>query len=221
MHQEQRSQRSRAHVLESALKLFSRRGYRATSMRDIARSARVSTGNVYHHFKSKQAIFQALLDQYWAAIDSPEFPVNRALASGAFPEDLEEVGRATRESVARYRRYVALIYVDVVEFEGSHIRKFYSDMAKRFERFADRHRDTLKVEGRLRNGLTAGSAIMLATRIFLNYFAVEILFGVKDHLGKTSEEALREIADVLRHGMLKETPGADYCLLTTSPDTSL
>ncbi len=193
-------------MLESALKLFSRRGYRATSMRDIARGARVSTGNVYHHFKSKQAIFQALLDQYWQAIDSPDFPVNRALAGGAFPEDLEEVGRATRESVTRFRRYVALIYVDVVEFEGIHIRKFYSDMATRFERFAERHRNTLRAEGRLRDGLSPGSAIMLATRIFLNYFAVEVLFGVKDHFGKTSEEALRQIADVLRHGMLKELP---------------
>jgi len=208
MDQEQKSQRSRGRVLESALKLFSRRGYRATSMRDIARGAHVSTGNVYHHFKSKQAIFQALLDQYWQAIDSPDFPVNRALAGGAFPEDLEEVGRATRESITRFRRYVALIYVDVVEFEGIHIRKFYSDMAKRFERFAERHRETLKAEGRLRDGLTAGSAIMLATRIFLNYFAVEILFGVKDHFGKTSEEALGEIADVLRHGMLKQLPAA-------------
>ncbi len=209
MNQTERSQRSRAQVLDSALKLFSRRGYRATSMRDIAHAAHVSTGNVYHHFKSKQAIFQALLDEYWRAIDSPDFPVNRALASGAFPEDLEEVGRATRASVLQYRRYVALIYVDVVEFEGSHIRKFYSHMAERFERFAERHRDRLHLQGRLRNGLTAGSAMMLATRLFLNYFAVEILFGVRNHFGKNSEEALREIADVLRHGMLKDATAAE------------
>ncbi len=191
-------------MLDSALRLFSRRGYRATSMRDIALAAHVSTGNVYHHFKSKQAIFQALLDEYWRAIDRDDFPVNRALASGAFPENLEELGRATRESITRYRRYVALIYVDVVEFEGSHIRKFYSRMAERFQRFAERHRDALRLEGRLRNGLTAGSAMMLATRLFLNYFAVEILFGVRNHFGKNSEEAMREIAEVLRHGMLKD-----------------
>jgi len=38
---------------------------------------------------------------------------------------------------------VALIYVDVVEFEGSHIRKFYSDMAARFERLAESHPELL------------------------------------------------------------------------------
>ncbi len=209
MNQEEKSQRSRARVLDAALRLFSHRGYRATSMRDIAHAARVSTGNVYHHFNSKQAIFRTLLDQYWQAIGRDDVPVNRALASGAFPDDLEEVGRATRESILRYRRYVALIYVDVVEFEGSHIRKFYSDMATRFARFAERHEDTLRLEGRLREGLTSGAAMMLATRIFLNYFAVEVLFGVQNHFGKNSEQALHEIAEVLRRGMLREPAASE------------
>jgi hypothetical protein len=44
---------------------------------------------------------------------------------------------------------------------------------------------------------------MLATRIFYNYFSVEILFGVKDHFGKQTDEAVGEIARILRHGMLR------------------
>jgi hypothetical protein len=43
---------------------------------------------------------------------------------------------------------------------------------------------------------------MMAVRMFLNYFAVEIVFGVKDHYGKNADEAIREISHVLRHGML-------------------
>ena len=37
-------------------------------------------------------------------------------------------------------------------------------------------------------------SVILATRIFLNYFTVEILFGVKDHFGKGTDEAVREQA---------------------------
>ena len=66
-------------MLEAALQLFSTRGYRATSVRDIAALAGLSTGNVYHHFPDKETIFRTLLDQYWAAIDSPDFPFNQAL----------------------------------------------------------------------------------------------------------------------------------------------
>ncbi|MCL4847344.1 MAG: TetR/AcrR family transcriptional regulator [Acidobacteria bacterium] len=202
MQQEERSQRSRAHILEAALELFSHQGYRATSMRDIAEAAGVSTGNVYHHYKDKEAIFRALLDQYWTAIEDPSFPFNRALVAGTFPDNLEEIGRAARTMVEEYRRHIALIYVDVIEFEGSHIRKFYGEMAERFERFAARNRDVLRIESRLRPGVSPGSALMLVTRFFMNYYAVEVLFGVRNHFGKSSEEALHEIADILRHGML-------------------
>ena len=44
---------------------------------------------------------------------------------------------------------------------------------------------------------------MLATRIFYNYFSVEILFGVKDHFGKSTDEVVAEISRILRNGMLK------------------
>lgn len=202
MEQEERSRRSRSQILDAALELFSRRGFRATSVRDIASRAGVSTGNVYHHFPDKESLFRTLLDRYWQAIEDPDYPFNRALAQGAFPDDLEALGRAARESVERYRQYVDLIYVDVVEFEGSHIRKFYSRMARRFEAFLASHYDPEELEAKLRPGVTPASAAMLVARVYLNYFAVEILFGVKDHFGKGPEESLQEIADMLRFGIL-------------------
>ncbi len=219
MQQEERTQRSRALVLQAALKLFSSRGFRATSVRDIAAEAGVSTGNVYHHFRDKDAIFQELLDQYWRAIDDPDFPVNRAIAAGAFPDNLEELGRASRESVRRYRPYVALIYVDVVEFEGKHIRKFYSDMAKRFETFLAQHRGALRFDEKLRPGVSPVAAIMLAGRFFIHYFSVEILFGVPNQFGLSSDEAVRAIADILRHGMLRQEAQAKTAPLARIPAT--
>jgi len=202
MNQEARSERSRAQILEAALRLFSSRGYHGTSMRDIAREAKVSTGNVYHQFPDKESLFKTLLDQYWAALDSPEFPFNKALAAGAFPDDLASLARAARESVEQYRDYVSLIYVDVVEFDGSHIRKFYSDMARRFEVFLAQHRDRIGLD-RLREGVHPLPAIMVASRFFLQYFAVEILFGVPNHFGRDTETALQQIVDILEFGMLK------------------
>jgi AcrR family transcriptional regulator len=203
MNQEERSERSRAQIMEAALKLFSHHGYGATSVRDIAEDAGVSKGNVYHHFPDKETIFRELLDQYFLAMSNPEFPFNRALATGTFPENLEELGRAARETVKDYREYVALIYVDVVEFDGTHIRKFYADMALRFDAFMKKHGMEDALTGRLQDGLSPISAVMLATRIFYNYFSIEILFGVKDHFGKNTDEVVGEISRILRHGMLK------------------
>lgn len=203
MKQELKSERSRRLIMDAALDLFSHRGYGATSVRDIAERALLSTGSVYHHFPDKESIYLALFDEYFAALADPDFPINKALASGTFPDNLELLGKATEKAVRRYRKHVALIYVDVVEFDGSHIRKFYSEMASRFERFVAAH-GKQDLERRLHPDVTPASAVMLATRMFLNYFSVEILFGVRNHFGKESDEMIREIAGILRRGMLRE-----------------
>jgi AcrR family transcriptional regulator len=201
MNQGERSERSQAQILEAALDLFSHQGFRATSIRDIAERAGVSTGNVYHHFRDKDAIFKALLDQYWSAIEDPEFPFNKVLASGALTDNLEAIGLAARDMIVGYRRHIALIYVDVVEFDGSHIRKFYADMAERFGRFAAHQPNRGVLHAGLRPDVDLGLAMMLVTRLFVNYFAVEVLFGVPNHFGRDSTAIVTMIADVLRHGL--------------------
>ena len=214
MSQIEKSERSRKGILDAALALFSHRGYGGTSVSDIADSAGVSKGNVYHHFPDKETIFRALIDRYFQTISEPDFPINRALATGTFPDNLEELGYATREAVREHRPYVALIYVDVVEFDGTHVRKFYETMAARFDAFLKTHGTEETLRAKLRDGLSPASSVMLATRIFYNYFSVEILFGVKDHFGKGTEEVVGEISRVLRHGMLR--PAADTLIGTTS-----
>lgn len=204
MIQKERSDKSREQILDAALRLFAHQGYRGTNMRDIAGAAGLSTGNVYHLFPDKESVFRALLDRYFAILASPEYPFNKALAEGAFPDDLEKLGRAARESVQRYRDYVALIYVDVVEFEGGHIRRFYSEMAQRFEGFLATNPLGQQLGRKLRPGVSPVHAIMLVSRFFLQYYAVEIVFGVPNHFGRDAEAATRDIADILKRGMLRE-----------------
>lgn len=203
--QEKKSERSQGLILEAALQLFSKQGYRGTSIREIAELAGLSTGNVYHHFPDKESLFRTLLDQYWAAIDDPDFPFNKALAAGAFPDDLEALAEAARESVHAHRRHVALIYVDVVEFDGTHIRKFYSGMSGRFESFINKRFPDGSLKDRLAPGLDPTTALMLVSRVFLQYSSVEILFGVPEQLGKETPVALKEISAILRHGILRSS----------------
>jgi len=202
MQQEERSERSRTALLDAALSLFSSQGYRATSVRDIADRAGTSTGSVYHHFRDKEAIFQTLLDHFWVASSRPDFPLIQALERGAFPDDLPAIGAAAREVIARFRPYVALIYVDVVEFEGRHIHRFYADMAARYEEFLARRTD-LDIPSRIRPGIPPAAAMMMTTRIFTYYFVVELLFGVPNHYGMDSDEATRLISSILTSGIVR------------------
>lgn len=51
-------------ILESALAEFSRHGFAATRIEDIARGAGLSKSGFYAHFQSKEEVFEALLTRY-------------------------------------------------------------------------------------------------------------------------------------------------------------
>ncbi len=51
-----------AAIQTAAHELFAKRGFAATTIDDIARRAGVAKGAVYHHFGSKEEIFERVLD---------------------------------------------------------------------------------------------------------------------------------------------------------------
>ncbi len=57
---------TRAALVAAGRKLFGSRGFAATSVEDIARAARVTTGALYHHFPTKAAVFEAVFEQVHA-----------------------------------------------------------------------------------------------------------------------------------------------------------
>jgi AcrR family transcriptional regulator len=198
--QEEKSDASTRKALKAALSLFSRQGYRATSMRQIASRCHLSVGNLYHHFGSKEAIFQRLIDQYWEVLLDPELPLNKIFAAARFPEDLEAMAAAIEQVVAGNSSHILLIYIDVIEFKGKHIKAFYQRMADRFaaaysESFAARRQ-----AGEL-GEVDPLVAVMLATRWFFYFFTVEKCFGVPMHFGLDAHQAVNEFSNILRRGL--------------------
>jgi AcrR family transcriptional regulator len=204
MQRGEKSERSRRAVLDAALYLFAHQGYRATTMRQIADRAEVSTGNVYHHFPDKDAIFRELIDEYMAITETDRFPFTRVLyGTDLFPDNLEQLGFAARDSVRQFRGYLSLIYVDVIEFGGTHIQKLYADMSNRFARFFEAQGKLAEITARLRPEVSPTSALLLTSRLFFNYFCLQILFGVDEPFGKDSTQVVLEIADIIRNGICK------------------
>ena len=72
----------RREILEIAAQLFARKGYRGTSMRDIGEQAGVLGGSLYHHIKSKDALFVELHN---AALDAAAEKIARAVDAESTP----------------------------------------------------------------------------------------------------------------------------------------
>ncbi|HEV7678432.1 MAG TPA: TetR family transcriptional regulator [Candidatus Dormibacteraeota bacterium] len=56
-------QETRSELLVAARRLFGEQGYAATSLDDIAARAGVTKGALYHHFRGKADLFQAVFEQ--------------------------------------------------------------------------------------------------------------------------------------------------------------
>ncbi len=198
--QAEKSEASIASVLDVALELFSSQGFRATSMREIAAKSGLSVGNLYHHFPNKEAIFRQLIERYWERLLDPDLRLNRLFAEARFPDDLPEMAAAIEEVVEANTPYILLIYVDVIEFGGEHIRAFYDNMSERFEAaYGERFR-RLREEGRI-GDVDPLVAVMVASRWFFYFFTVEKCFGVPMHFGMSPRQAVDEFIRLIRRGL--------------------
>lgn len=135
-----RGDETRRFILHTALKLFSKNGYDATSVADICRGASVSKGAFYYHFPSKQDLFLALMASWLDALaasyqetmglteDIPQALVTMAeqttglfgALEGGFPILLEFWTQASRQPelwekvVEPYRQYLAF-FVELIQ----------------------------------------------------------------------------------------------------------
>lgn len=97
-------------LLETAARLFGARGYENTSMRDIAADFGVLPGSLYHHFRSKEALFEAV---YAKGVDRIITAVERAVAGRDDPWDrLEAACVAHLETLLGGRSFAAAVIAD-------------------------------------------------------------------------------------------------------------
>ncbi len=101
-----------ARILETALRLFNEAGTAAVSTNHIAEALGISPGNLYYHFRNKEAIIRALFEQQFERWDrmyafpndrSPTLADLRGLARAAF-ETNWEYRFIYRELIALLRR---------------------------------------------------------------------------------------------------------------------
>ncbi len=202
--QQDRSKISHEQVLDAALELFSSHGFGATSMRQIADRSGLSMGNLYHHFPSKESMFEQLIERYFERLQDPEHPLQKLFARANFPEDLEDMAALIESVVEDNAPYILLIYVDVVEFRGEHIRGFYEGMAARFQEVYGEKLEARQRAGELGDADPVVGAI-LAARWFFYFFTVEKCFGAPMHFGMTPQQATEEFIRLLRYGLLPRT----------------
>jgi AcrR family transcriptional regulator len=104
-------------ILDAALRVFRRHGYRRSSIEQAAEAAGLTRQALYHHFQSKEALFRAVIEQLY----------ERALAAETTAADAaaKEGGGLADILVAQVKARLRLL---IASFEGSpHIEELFSE----------------------------------------------------------------------------------------------
>ncbi|HUB08209.1 MAG TPA: TetR/AcrR family transcriptional regulator [Myxococcales bacterium] len=200
--------RKRAHVQKAALRCFLELGYHGTSVRDIAAAAKLSLGSVYTYFPDKLSLFAAVLEQLEADFLGGDSALFGYLATARFPDDLPALARALAADASRFRDYFKMIYLDVVEFDGAHVKEIFSRMEPKFRLVLGARFEAVGKLGRRRR-TDPGVAFVAVYLLFYQYFVLTGLFGAKQIFGRRSDEqVVAELVELFLHGIAREGDAA-------------
>jgi AcrR family transcriptional regulator len=135
----------RAELLRIAGDLFASKGYKRTTVRDVADAAGILSGSLYHHFDSKESMVDELLSTFQAELFGR---YDEILASDADAlTRLEQAVRVSFEAIDRHPAEVAIFQNEADQLGQS----------ERFAYLAERNRQSRDVwMTLLRDGVEAG-----------------------------------------------------------------
>ena len=127
----------RDELLDLAATMFAERGMRATTVRDIADSAGILSGSLYHHFKSKEQMVEEVLrdfldwlfGRYQEIVDTEPDPLERL--KGLFMTSFEAIEDRHAQVVIyqdEAKRLSSLPQFDFVEARNQEQRKLWIDL---------------------------------------------------------------------------------------------
>lgn len=196
----------REQILQTAVTLFSQRGFKGTTTKEIARAAGVSEAMVFRHFATKDELYGAILD-------------NKACADGVhrFPwEANEKLQKAIEQKndVAVFYN-IALDALNKHEADVGFMRLlFYSaleehELANRFfHEFVERIYDFIGgyIAQRQRDGIFKKMNPRIAVRAFLGMLIHHSLNNIlwdkqRVVLNITNEDAAKNFAEILVRGI--------------------
>src|SRR5205823_1727192 len=114
---EREAAQTRRALIDAAAKLIAERGYRGTTVNDVAQRSGLSKGTFYWHFKTKEELLHAVLEE---RIDRPVMDLIARLKTASADEDMAPEASALllalvtpgRETILLIHEYLALAMRD-------------------------------------------------------------------------------------------------------------
>lgn len=184
-------ERSLETILRTALKVMVKRGYRNTTIEQIADASGFTKGAVYHYFTSKEELLMAVLEMVEQDVISDEFPEG---ADGASASDqlVHFLHSQAAQALKHADSFLFLVTLagdlsNLGEPVGNRVDAIFNRLGRVFQQIVLDGQETGELSGQI-------SAVDL-TRHYVSSFSGNVLLwhrsGRREEIGRSQVRALR------------------------------
>jgi AcrR family transcriptional regulator len=185
-------------IIDAALALFSRKGFRGTTTKEIATAADCSEATIFKHFTTKDELYSAILEAK-AAIEET---LARAAQAAAQKDDVGVFRAVGLEALIRTEddpSLMRLLLFSALEgHEQSHL--FFESKVRRLHEFLSDY-----ITARIRDGVFRAVNPLIAARGFVgmivHYLLMHEIYGLKRPAGALPEQVVDTFVTVFLSGI--------------------
>lgn len=195
-----RGEATRAKLIEAAHALFLKHGFHGTSMRQIADKAGLALGGIYNHFTNKEEIFAAVLDAYHPYhVIMPALENAQGDDAESFIRNAAQEVRASIEQADAAAKLFPLIFMEIVEFQGRHIKaiaeRLFPTILGFIQRFVEK-RDQVR-------DLPAPVILRTFAALIIGYVLTELILRNSAILKQGRYNWFDDMVDIYLHGIIR------------------
>jgi AcrR family transcriptional regulator len=188
-------------IIEAAMELFARKGFRGTTTRDLASQADVNEAIIFRHFKTKEELYSAIIEHKACEHRNSQIEEMERLASTNDDEKFfEAVGTAFLQRHEADTTFLRLLLFSALE--GHELSEmFVSSMAVR-------HPIANYIQQRIDQGKFRPVNAQLAARSLFGMFASFVLwqeiFGFREKHPQDRDEVVRTFVSIFLSGVARK-----------------
>jgi AcrR family transcriptional regulator len=196
-----RGKKTREKILKVATKLFAKYGFAGTSMDEIAERVGIRKASLYHHFSSKQEIYEELIKRVFAEIIKI-FQVS--FSSGDILKDAENLISKIMNFILQNEDYVKILLRELLD-ENLPVKQFALEYVPKILSFGSEILERGRKEGIFKENVDPIQLSITLAGAIIIYFVFRPVIEpfIKSPFSKKAiAERVKHISDVILYGIL-------------------
>jgi AcrR family transcriptional regulator len=196
-----RGKKTREKILKVATKLFAKYGFAGTSMDEIAERVGIRKASLYHHFSSKQEIYEELIKRVFAEIIKI-FQVS--FSSGDILKDAENLISKIMNFILQNEDYVKILLREFLD-ENLPVKQFALEYVPKILSFGSEILERGRKEGIFKENVDPIQLSITLAGAIIIYFVFRPVIEpfIKSPFSKKAiAERVKHISDVILYGIL-------------------